>query len=86
MNYTEVIEGQVGLLVDLNLELAKQSTPDAAQEIRENIRLIVDLVGEHRYHSMESMLHTMGDIVDDLEERITGMEEVVFPEEDEAGV
>jgi hypothetical protein len=27
-------------------------------------------------------LHTQGDIIDDLEERITGLEETVFPEED----
>lgn len=43
MNYAEVIEGQVNLLVQVNQNLADHVTTVAAQEIRKNIRLIVKL-------------------------------------------
>ena len=39
----EIIQSQINLLADLNRELASQTTPEAAREIRENVKLLAEL-------------------------------------------
>ncbi len=67
---TETIQSQVDLLVDLNRELASQATPEAAREIRENVKMIVQLTTVKQ-----------NDIVADLEERLEALEEALFGDE-----
>ena len=60
---TEIIQSQVSLLADLNQALAGQATPEAAREIRENVKMIVQLTTVKQ-----------NDIVADLEERLGALE------------
>lgn len=66
----EIIQSQVSLLVDLNRDLAGQATPEAAREIRENVKMIVQLTTVKQ-----------NDIVADLEERLEALEEALFGDE-----
>lgn len=70
MNYKEVIESQIELLIRLNQRLADQPTPEATREIRENIKLITELAGVK-----------LQGIVEDLEERLNVVEDVLFGED-----
>ncbi len=75
MNQAEIIQGQVNLLVQLNRELANQATPEAAREVRENVKLIVELTG---------LAEVLKRVVmeEDLEERLEALEEAIFGDED----
>ena len=69
MNQAEIIQGQIELLIQLNQELASQTTPEAAREVRENVKLIVELLERV---SVEA----------DLEERLEVLEEALFGDEE----
>jgi len=61
---TETIQSQVDLLVDLNRELASQATPDTAREVRENVKLIVELAevqAQRILEGLETRLETLED-------------------------
>lgn len=59
----KIIEKQIELLVDLNQQLATQATPEAAREIRENVKMIVELTAVQN-----------DDVVANLEERLGALE------------
>lgn len=67
---TEIIQSQVSLLADLNRDLAGQATPEAAREIRENVKMIVELTAAQN-----------DDVVANLEERLEALEEALFGDE-----
>ena len=69
----EIIQAQIALLVDLNRDLASQATPEAAREIRENVKMIVELTAAQN-----------DDVVANLEERLEALEEALFGDEDPA--
>lgn len=70
MNHREVIEQQIELLIRINQRLAEQVTPESTREIRENIKLITELAGVK-----------LQGIVEDLEERLSVVEDVLFGED-----
>ena len=71
----EIIQGQIELLIQLNQELASQTTPEAAREVRENIKMILELTG---------LAEVLKRVVmeEDLEERLEALEEAIFGDED----
>lgn len=84
MNYAEVIESQVNLLVQVNQNLADHVTTVAAQEIRENVRLIMKLaevadleIIEFRVKEIEECLLGSGEnegLVKDLIKHVKSLE------------
>ena len=75
MNHRAIIESQIDLLAKLNQQLAKQTTPEAAREIRENALAILRLT------EIEATVKAQG-VLEDLEERLEAMEEAIFGEEE----
>lgn len=76
MNQAEIIQGQIELLIQLNQDLANQATPEAAREVRENMKLMLELTG---------LAEVLGRVVEgDLEERLEALEEAIFGDEDPA--
>lgn len=75
MNHGDIIESQIDLLVNLNQELARQATPEAAREIRENALAILKLT------EIETAVKTQ-DVLEDLEERLEALEDAIFGDED----
>ena len=75
MNHRAIIESQIDLLVKLNQQLAKQTTPELAREIRENALAILRLA------EIEATVKAQG-VIEDLEERLETMEEAIFGEEE----
>lgn len=75
MNQAEIIQGQVNLLVQLNQELASQASPEAAREVRENVKLMLELTG---------LAEVLGRVAveADLEERLEVLEEALFGDEE----
>jgi hypothetical protein len=71
----EIIQSQVELLADLNRELASQTTPEAAREIRENVKLLLELAGAQVDQAGVRAL-------EDLEARLEALEDVLFGLED----
>ncbi len=69
----EIIQAQIALLVDLNRELASQATPEAAREIRENVKLLVELAAS----GVQEGIRARG-ILGDLETRLETLEDVLF--------
>jgi len=73
MNQAEIIQGQIELLIQLNQDLANQATPEAAREVRENMKLMLELTG---------LAEVLGRVVEgDLEERLEALEEALFGDE-----
>ena len=67
----EIIQSQIILLADLNRELASQTTPEAAQEVRENVKLLAELAGARADQAGQGAL-------EDLEARLEALEDVLF--------
>lgn len=67
----EIIQAQIALLADLNRELASQTTPEAAREIRENVKLLAELAGAQADQAGVRAL-------EDLEARLEALEDVLF--------
>ena len=67
----EIIQSQIILLADLNRELASQTTPEAAQEVRENVKLLAELAGAQADQAGVRAL-------EDLEARLEALEDVLF--------
>ncbi len=66
MNRREIIDQQITLLADLNKQLASQATPEAAREIRKNVKVIADLIKQVPKESSFDIA--------DLEERLEALE------------
>ena len=74
----EIIQSQIILLADLNQELASQATPEAAREIRENVKLLLELAGAQ---ADQAVVRVQG-VLEDLEARLEALEDVLFGLED----
>jgi len=83
MNQAEIIQGQIELLIQLNQELASQTTPEAAREVRENVKLIVELLERVSVEAdLEERLEALVSVEADLEERLEVLEEALFGDEE----
>lgn len=84
----EIIQSQVELLADMNRELAGQATPEAAREIRENVKLLLELAGAQVDQADQAVVRVQG-VLEDLETRLEALEDVLFgvfgPEEFDLG-
>ena len=73
----EIIQSQIILLADLNRELASQATPEAAREIRENVKLLAELAGAQADQADQAVVRVQG-VLEDLETRLEALEDVLF--------
>lgn len=73
----EIIQSQIILLADLNRELASQATPEAAREIRENVKLLAELAGAQADQADQAVVRVQG-VLEDLEARLEALEDVLF--------
>lgn len=72
MSHRDFVENLINLLADTTRQLASQATPEAAREIRENVKLLVELSG----------IRTQAIALDDLEERLCLIERGLFGDVD----
>ena len=78
MNHREVIDRQIELLAQVNEQLATQDTPEAVWEIRENARVIVELV--------KASVAADTEVQEVLEYRVNQMEECILGKQGEGGL
>ena len=79
----EIIQAQIALLADMNRELAGQATPEAAREIRENVKLLLELAGaqvdQAGVRALEDNVNLLLELAGaQLEARLEALEEALW--------